>query len=674
MFALGAVFATLSPEMRHEDRYLVQERFHLDKRVRQELKSRSPKFGFGLLSEAVYYRTYSRLTEDGKQETWADTVIRVVEGVMSIRKDWYLNVLGKRWDERYYQAIAEKLAHFMFDMKVLPPGRGLWAMGTDYVYRRGGAALNNCAYVSVIDDLSSTAEWTANMLMCGVGVGFGTHTTSLPSFKSPLPDEEIFRVPDSREGWAASYAALIGSYERGSRTVRFDYSSIRPRGAPISGFGGTAAGPDLLRQGHEMLRTVLDKFVAGEVSETRLVVDAMNIIGHSIISGNVRRSAELAVGGVADDEFLNLKNYQANPDRCSIGYVSNNSVALMSRDDFRALPDIAERIVDNGEPGILNFINIRKYGRLGDRMPDAAMGVNPCGEIPLENYEMCNLVEVFPTRCRDTAEIYEAMELATFYASTVALLRTHSSETNEVIARNRRIGVSVSGIADWLDATSVSHVFDVLNKGYEQVVRPTNARLARDAGVPESVRVTTVKPSGTVSLLAGVSPGMHYPLSGFVIRRMRIASDSPLSDVLRKAGVPFEPDMYSPGTDVFEFPLRYGSGRTRPVGSVSIYEQAALAAMLQRCWADNAVSCTLIAKPSEFNQVERVLALFAPQTKSLSILPDRSEVYPQMPLQEITLSEYVERMRSLSKPAWEDLVGSDGLDSRYCESDSCSIA
>jgi ribonucleoside-triphosphate reductase len=652
---------------------LVEERFALPEQLRQELRERPVQWGFGSLSEAVYYRTYSRSLE-GRQEAWADTVTRVVEGVMSVRKDWFKNVVGRRWSERAAQEYAAELADAIFEMRFLPPGRGLWAMGTDFVYERGSHALNNCGCVAVRRSLAESARWLMDSLMCGVGVGFTTYEAQL-RHKRPHGDvPQMYIIPDTREGWAESVKRLIQSYERGGRVVAFDYSEVRAAGKPIRGFGGISGGPAPLRKLHRQLRGYLDAWADGKVSQTRLIVDVMNAIGTCIVSGNVRRSAELAVGLPGDEEFLNLKNYEANPDREGIGWMSNNSVALQERDDFLLMPSLVERIQDNGEPGILNLLKARKYGREAERRPDECVGVNPCGEIPLESFELCNLVEVFPTRCKDREEIWRTIELATFYASTVALLRSHSEQTNEVVARNRRIGVSVSGIADWLDGSSVAEVFDTLNRGYD-IVRQVNAKLAKEAGVAESIRVTTVKPSGTVSLLAGVSSGVHFPVGGYVLRRVRVAAESPVAGLLAAGGVPSQPDVYSENTTVFEFPLAYNHGRTRSVKHVSVYEQAALVAMLQRCWADNAVSNTLTVQPSEMGQVERVLALFAPQVKSLSLMPDREDVYEQMPIERVTKDAFVELSRALQPIDWSALSGSDGVagDSAYCTNDSCEV-
>lgn len=656
----------------------VEERFTLPQALKDELATLPVPWGFGTLSETVYYRTYSRALPDGGQERWADTVTRVVEGVMSIRKDWTKRVVGKRWSEAGAQARAGELAAAIFDMRVLPPGRGLWAMGTDYVYERGSHALNNCGCVEVTDNLAVAARWLMDSLMCGVGVGFTTHTARLKSFRLPHGDPQTYVIPDTKEGWIESVKRLIQVYEKGGHPLEFDYAQIRPKGAPIRGFGGVSSGPAPLRKLHARLRTYLGDAAAGKVGHTRLIADVMNAIGTCVVSGNVRRSAEIAVGSGDDVDFLNLKNYEVNPDRADIGWMSNNSVALRERDDFAHLPEIAERVQDAGEPGILNLLNISKYGRTGERSHDAAIGINPCGEVPLESYELCNLAEVFPTRCADTAQIWDTMRLATFYASTVSLLKSHSVETNDVVARNRRIGVSVSGIADWIDATSVANVFNVLNRGYEDVVKPYNHQFAAAAGVAQSVRVTTVKPSGTISLLAGVSPGMHFPVGSHVIRRVRVGEDTDISEALIAAGVPNQPDEVSENTRVFDFALEYGEGKTRPVNKVNVYEQAAIVAMLQRCWADNAVSNTLTVQPSEMGQIERVLSLFAPQVKSLSLLPDATDtqVYAQMPLERITKHEYTDLRARMRDVDWQGaLTGQSAatVAPLYCTNDSCDV-
>lgn len=658
----------------------VEERFKLDNNFITALREKHVPWGFGYFSEVIYFRTYSRLMSNGMQEQWADTVARVVEGVMSIRKDHYRKC-GLKWIDEQWQALAQELATAIFEMKMLPPGRGLWAMGTDYVYERGSASLFNCAYTDVTNDLADSAAWAMDMLMLGVGVGASTQnaTFDCPRVFHDDAYHQTYIIPDTREGWVESVRILLNSYLRGGPYWHFDYSQIRPEGTPLKGFGGLASGPAPLMELHNRLRSYINQ-QAVHFDRTRLVADVMNAIGACVVSGNIRRSAELLLGGLHDSTFVSLKNYDAYPLRKEIGWMSNNSVVLSESDQFEYLPQIAENVIDNGEPGIINLINVQKYGRVGKHKVDRATGFNPCAEIPLEDRELCNLVETFPTRCSSLGEFWRTLELATFYSSTVSLLPTHEPATNSVIMRNRRIGVSVSGVADWLDSTNLSHVTMALRKGYEEHVQPVNERLARDAGVPASVRLTTIKPSGTISLLAGVSPGMHFPVSRYALRRVRVSEVSPIVQALESAGYHGVQDNDSSKTLVYAFPLRAGNGKTRDVSEVSIWEQASLVAMLQREWADNAVSNTLTFRESERNQVERVLAAFAPLVKSMSLLPDQDERaelggerYENPPYEKISQQEYGTMVEQLKPIDWQRFGGSDGVDSKFCDNDVCDI-
>lgn len=649
---------------------VVKERFRLKEAFCNKILSKKAEFGFGGFGEATYYRTYSRIKPDGTQEHWPDTVIRVINGVMSIRKNHYvLNRLS--WDETKWQLYAKKLAMTMFDMKWLPPGRGLWIMGTEYVYERGGAALNNCGAVDTTD-LSLAADWTMDMLMCGVGVGFNTvwkgENVAIPDKSRPVP----YVIPDSKEGWVASVRLLIDSYTKGGAWFEFDYSKIRPEGSPIHGFGGTASGPAPLKELHERTENYLDSYCKGEIDKTRCVVDVMNAIGACIVAGNVRRSAEISLGSVDDRTFLELKDYAKNPERAEIGWMSNNTVVLEKKEDFEKLPMIAKHIRDNGEPGIMNLINVQKYARYGEQSEDRAWLTNPCSEIPLESFELCNLAEVFPARCTKEEAFYEALEFATFYASTVALLPTHRPETNTIIVRNRRIGVSLSGAADILDELGATELTRRLRKGYK-LVRAVNHELAAEAAVSASVRVTTVKPSGTISQLVGVSSGMHFPTFQYAIRRIRVGNTSRICELLKAPGIPYEDDRYSANTTVFEFPI--DQGKTRKATSVSAWEQFSFLAMLQREWSDNMVSCTIYFDPkTEGAQIENMLALFAPVIKSVSMLPHTDTgAYVQMPYEGISKEEYEARLTKMPSIDWSDFGVSNGMESRFCTNDSCEL-
>jgi ribonucleoside-triphosphate reductase (thioredoxin) len=686
----------------------VMQRFSLLDDTKNDINNLTPKFGFNGLGEVVFRRTYSR-----DNESWNDVVVRVVEGVMSIHKEHFTRA-SLEWNDDEWQPFAKEMALSLFHMKWLPPGRGLWMMGTQFTYDRGSTALNNCSATDTKNDLVHSAEWTMDCLMNGVGVGFSTHwrgSASVPNKE----DYETFIIPDSREGWVQSLIKLMCSYIDSpkygkNKFPKFDYSQIREKGLPIKGFGGSASGPEPLQKMHERIEGYFDAFCAGKLETTattykqvgdewkpeevevskeyghsRLIADIFNSIGACVVAGNVRRSAEIALGDVEDQEFINLKNYELNPERGEIGWMSNNSVVLRADqdyEDFSYIPDMAKRIVDNGEPGMINLYNIQKYARYGKEKHDDASLVNPCGEISLENFELCNLAEVFPPRCKNKTDFYKALKFATFYASTVSLLPTHRPETNAIIAKNRRIGVSISGIAQWASGQCIvephewgemnyTKMTTYLRQGYK-IVKDYNAEFAKMAGVPAAVRVTTVKPSGSISLLAGVTPGVHYPVSRYAIRRMRIGKDSPLVPSLVEAGIPHEDDTYSDNTLVFSFAIDHGN--VRPCEQVSPWEQFSVVAMLQRCYADNCVSATIyFDKEKDAPDVEKMLAMYIPILKSVSMLPHSGHGYVQAPYEPIDEEKYIALKDSYTLPKFDKVSGNVPVGSKFCSGDTCEL-
>jgi ribonucleoside-diphosphate reductase alpha chain len=683
------------------DKISNNDKYTLDLETTNALKKLTPVFGFNGLGEMVFRRTYSR-----GGETWADVVTRVVEGVLSIRKAHYKKN-NLRWIDSEWNHYSRDMAISMFNMEWLPPGRGLWMMGTDFVYERGSMALNNCSATDTKNDLVHSAEWTMDCLMNGVGVGFSTNWRGSAVTPDKTNTVNVI-IDDSREGWVNSLICLMTAYIDSPRYGKskfpvFDYTAIRPKGEPIKGFGGTSSGYEPLKKMHSRIESYLDAFCHGTLtvppteatdwspatpevtkpySHTRLIADIFNAIGACVVAGNVRRSAEICLGDVNDNDFINLKNYELNPERSDIGWMSNNSVYLTdSKDfnDFSYIPDMAKRIVDNGEPGMINHYNMQKYGRFGKESPDNATLCNPCGEICLENFELCNLSEVFPNRCANLNRFKDALDYATFYASTVSLLPTHRPETNAVVQRNRRIGVSISGIAQWVSGVApdgwglmnYTRLTKILREGY-WIVRNRNNELAKLAGVPSSIRVTTIKPSGSISLLAGATPGVHYPVSRFAIRRVRVGEDSPILQSLIDAGIPHEKDTYSDNTLVFEFAVDHGD--LRQCDEVSPWEQFSLVAMLQRCWSDNMVSATVyFDKVKDANDVEKLLAMYIPILKSVSMLPHAGHGYAQAPYEPITRDEYTARRSIYEDPDFSNMRNNVPEGSKYCDGDTCVL-
>lgn len=356
----------------------VQEFFALSAESLKRLHRIRPKFGYDGFGEIVFYRTYSRIRHDGGQEDWHDVVIRNINGTMSIRKDWYKKNFI-RWDEDYWQQYALGMAIAMFKMYWLPAGRGMWQMGTEFVYERGSMSLNNCGFTKLggNDRLSNDFHWLMDALMLGVGVGFEPIRDNLMIFK-PVGTFDHY-ILDSREGWCNAVFMLCESYLKPNmRKPRFHDKYVRRKGEPIRGFGGLSSGPEPLMK---LLAQIEMLFETPSIDTVRLKADIANMIGCCVVAGNVRRSAELLKLLMGDSIALDLKDYEKYPEREDWGYMSNNSVALYKDSDFDSLGEIARRVVTRGEPGVMNLKNF-KYGRLSKgHLPqmaiDKADGLNP---------------------------------------------------------------------------------------------------------------------------------------------------------------------------------------------------------------------------------------------------------------------------------------------------------
>ena len=690
----------------------------------------APPFGFGGLGEFVFQTRYARLVPGAapaRRERWHEAVARVVNGCFNMQRRWAAESrLG--WDAGRAHASAREMFDRVFRMKFLPPGRGLWAMGTPVTEERFlFAALNNCAFVSTAE-LGSGAEEDAtrpftflmDAAMLGVGVGFDTEGAGKIVVRGALPAGAAAHVVgDSREGWVESLRLLLSAHFFGRSAPRFDYSAIRARGTPIRGFGGTASGPEVLRLLHKDVDKVL-RPLSGQPLTITAIVDVMNLIGRCVVSGDVRQTAEIAFGPADSAEYIDLKNYSANPRRAAFGWTSNNSVLAELGMDYR---DVASRVRDNGEPGFAWLENMRAFGRMKDapNFRDArAKGGNPCLEQTLESFELCCLVETFPDNHAHFDEWARTLRFAMLYAKTVTLGRTHWPEANRVMLRNRRIGCSISGVAQFVASRGVGALKDWCDRGYDEVAR-TDTHLSEWLAVPRSVKTTCVKPSGTVSLLAGATPGMHFPESRFYLRRVRLGKDSALVAPLRAAGYEVEPAAEDPERKlVVTFPVdaaagagvaREGEGGAdRDAGArggreklgaakaggdksaalltlddVGMWEQLSLAALLQRYWADNQVSCTVTFDPErEGAQIARSLDFFQYSLKGVSFLPRAPKHrYAQLPYEAVTEEVYraaAARIRpevlssAIASASSKAAADNSEAPDRFCDSAACEAA
>jgi adenosylcobalamin-dependent ribonucleoside-triphosphate reductase len=577
----------------------------------------------------------------------------------------------------------------MFNLKWTPPGRGLWAFGTPMTMeRKNSASLQNCAMVSTRDidrnDPGSLFAWVMDALMLGIGVGFDTVGQEKDlSIYAPTEPASIYEIPDTREGWVESVRLLLNSFLRANQPIQeFNYDLIRPLGAPIKGFGGVASGPKPLMDLHIMIRKVIGSR-AGEKLDSRAIVDIVNLIGTCVVSGNVRRSATLALGNPNDKDFINLKNSELFPDRNSFdsenpgwAWMSNNSIAAEVGTHYE---DYVDLIADNGEPGFIWLDVARNYGRLADPADGKdyrVMGFNPCAEQPLESYELCTLVEVHLNRHTDKEDFMRTLKFAYLYGKTVTLLPTHWQVTNGIMQRNRRIGTSLTGIASFTDINGMPTTREWMDEGYNKI-RHYDKRYSEWLCVRESIRVTTVKPSGSVSLLSGASPGVHWSVGGeYFLRAIRFGNTDPMLHLFKAAGYKIEDDLVSANTTVVYFPV--SSGHPRSEKDVSLFEKIGLAATTQKYWSDNGVSVTLsFDKETETKHIAPALHMYEGQLKAVSFLPMGNHTYPQQPYTQITKEEYdgyVGKVAHINFDAiYDGIENLDSVGEMYCTTDYCEI-
>ena len=648
--------------------------------------------GGNSVGEITFLRTYSRLKEDGTKETWADVCERVINGMYSLQKD-HCKTNRLPWNDTKAQTSAKEAFDRLFQLKWTPPGRGLWVMGTPLVnVQKNSAALQNCAFVSTSEmNKNNPAKPFAFLMeasMLGVGVGFDDKgadkdfTIYAPVAADAAPTPYV--IPDTREGWVESMAMLINSYLKSDqKELAFDYSEIRPFGTPIKTFGGTAAGHEPLEKLHNHIRRTFNGR-AGEKLTRVDIADIGNLIGVCVVSGNVRRSAELLLGRLDDADFLNLKNPAAYPERNSYdadapgwAWMSNNSVETTVGQD---LSGIVEGIALNGEPGVIWLDMSRKYGRLADPPNNKdwrVAGYNPCAEQSLESYECCTLVETYLNRHENIEENKRTLNFAYLYAKTVTLLPTHWEETNAIMQRNRRIGASMSGVANFADRVGLPVLREWMDTGYNTIKNYDNT-YSEWLGIRESIKMTTVKPSGTVSILAGESPGVHWTPGGkYFNRAIRFANDDPMLPLFKMANYRVEPASESPETtSVVFFPIK--SDAERAERDVTIFEKMSLAAVAQRYWSDNSVSVTISFDPdTESDHVGTVLHMYDGQLKTVSFLPSGNFTYPQMPYTQITEEEYREEGELKLFPIdFSGVYGglaADAIGEAYCTTDACEI-
>lgn len=624
-------------------------------------KNKNPKWGFNGLGYIVYKRTYSRKKANGLNEEWWETVARCIEGAQEI-------------GAQYTKSEAEELFDKVFNLKCSFGGRMLWQLGTDTVRKFGSASLVNCWFLSMREreDFCFLFE----KLMLGGGVGFSVKREDiheLPRIKKDVVithekrNDADFIVPDSRQGWVELLRRVLTAYYETGKS--FSYSTILVRGAgePIKGFGGTASGPDILVQGIQQISNCF-RNREGKKLRSIDVLDICNIIGSIVVAGNVRRSAQVALGDPDDYLYLrakrwdlgNIPNWRA---------MSNNSIYA---DDFDHLSaSLWDGYNGNGEPyGLMNLPLARSKGRLNEDIKDACEGGNPCMEINLEDGEGCNLCELFINNIDSEEELTRCALLLYKTQKAVWSLPSLYEKTERVVKKNFRLGLGVTGVCqsldklNWLDGTY-------------RALRKFDEEWSKLRGWPKSIKMTTIKPSGTLSLLAGSTPGVHPAYAQYYIRRIRMASDDALVKFCKDSGFHVEYVRGFDGTEdrktvVVEFPCFVGEN-VIVAEKLSAVAQLELVKKLQTLWADNSVSVTVYYKKEELIEIRNwLMTNYKNSLKTVSFLLHSEHGFHQAPYEEITEETYLKTAISLN---FDNVSVDEGsmIESLECSSGVCPI-
>jgi ribonucleoside-triphosphate reductase (thioredoxin) len=629
---------------------------------------------WGPIGYVVYKRTYSRrLKEDdinSATEEYHDTVDRVVRAS------------NKQLKVGFTESEEQRLKEILLSLKGTVAGRFFWQLGTKTVDKLGLLSLQNCAF-TVVDEPIKPFTWTMDALMLGCGVGFNIqreYVYKLPKLqKKKIKIDRVdskdadYIVPDSRGGWVKLLGKVLKSYFYSGEGFTYSTICIRGKGTPIKGFGGLASGPEDLVLGISNICKVMDER-RGKQLRPIDCLDIMNIIGSIVVAGNVRRSAELAIGDFDDLDFLNAKNW-------SLGNIpnwramSNNSVVC--NDINKLPPQFWEGYFGNSEPyGLINLKLAQSCGRKGEiQYPDPdVLGFNPCAEQSLAPYETCCLAEIHLQNISSKEELFEVATYLYRINKHSLALQCHHIDTQEVVNKNMRMGLGITG---YLMATDEQKSW--LAETYKKL-REFDKQYSKAHSFPESIKLTTIKPSGTLSLLSGATSGAHPGFSHYFIRRVRMASNIPLIEVCRKNGYYLEYERNFDGSEnrntvVVEFPCALPS-HAKVAKDMTAIDQLEVVKRLQSEWSDNAVSVTVYYRKEELENIKSWLkSNYNENLKTVSFLLHSEHGFQQAPLEEITKERY-EELSAKVKPIIglamidESSVSSDSMG---CESGVCPI-
>lgn len=635
-------------------------------------KTKQPPWG--PIGYVVAKRTYCRIITDAvtgkeRKEEWWEVVDRCLSS--SLRYSGGAITMAE----------AEEMFDAIFNLKMTLAGRSWWQLGTSTVEELGGASLDSCQFANLNSIDSLTFAFDALMLGEGVGASVEYHNIKqLPKVKVGVTVTQVnndtadFIVPDSREGWVELYKLLLEAFLVTGKSFTFSTHLVRKAGLPLKKFGGVSSGPGPLVDGVKYWSQVL-RAREGKALRSVDVIDLICISGFVTKSGNVRRSAIIIIMDYNDREGLRVKRFDLGP----VPNWRNTANFSVNCSDISKLPlEFWEAYTVAGEPiGLVNLELSKKKGRIKDAdSPQDVDGMNPCGEIALKHKEPCNLAEPHLPNIDSPEEFARIAALAFMLCKVNATVPRHVPDTQEIVNKNMRIGVGLTGAMEAPELVNDPAILDMVYKSLDDADKEFSARLSKTLGreIVHSIRKTTMKPSGTNSGLSGVAPGSHQAYSTYYLRAIRISTTDPIVKKCIEAGYKVELEELFDGTLDYKTSVIYFPCKARKeVVPMTAIEQLNFVKYLQTNWADNAVSCSIYYTKENLEDIKAwLIDNYTDNIKSVSFLLKHDHGFKQAPYTAITEEEYLKEVAKL-KPLDLTDVTSDGIvDSLECEGGACS--
>ena len=625
--------------------------------------------------EFIHLSRYSRwLPDKNRRETWDETVGRYF--------DFFTEHLKDMHDFTLTESVRKELEWAVLDLEVMPSMRCLMTAGE--ALKRENIAGYNCSYVAV--NRVHAFDEILYILMNGTGVGFSVerqHVNQLPHVADEFhTTETTISVADSKLGWAKGLKELVGMLYIG-QIPRWDLSKIRPAGSPLKTFGGRASGPEPLESLFNFAVNIFKNAPGRKLSSIECH-DLVCKIAEVVVVGGVRRSALISLSNLSDDRMRHAKTGQwwnAEPQRA----LANNSACYTEKPDIGTFMDEWKALYESksGERGIFNRESAQEQaGKSGRRNTEHDFGTNPCSEIILRSREFCNLSEVVvrPTDTRETLK--KKVRLATMLGtiqSTLTNFKYVSSVWKNNCEEERLLGVSLTGIMDnkLLNGkmSSTEGTLESLLHGLRVEAIKTNKEFAKKIGINQSVAVTCVKPSGTVSQLVDAASGIHARHNPYYVRTVRGDKKDPLTRMMTDIGFPVEDDVMNPShTAVFSFPMKVDKGAVFRTDMTAI-EQLKLWKVYQEAWCEHKPSVTISVKEHEWLEVGAWVYDNFDMMSGVSFLPFSEHTYKQAPYQDIQKEDYEVLLKKMPKEVdWTKLAEYEKTDMTIASQELACVA